>query len=92
MKIKESELNICDWHQKKPLESGEGLLLTPDVTEFSLVCCDCSLTHKIEVKFTDKDNVAILLFRDDRSTAARRRGKQPGLKEGIGKWKLTRTT
>lgn len=90
MKTKENDLNIVDWDSKNPLEDGEGLLITPKVTEFNLICCDCSLTHRIKVEFTNKDNVILRFFRDDRRTAAYRRGKKPNLKEGSGKWKLTR--
>ena len=92
MKIKEKDLNFTDWKGgAATLEYGDSLLIGPGIESFNLICCDCGLAHNIEVNFTDKGNAQLKFFRDNRSTAARRRGNRPGLKEGVGKWKLTRT-
>ena len=92
MKIKEKDLDFTDWMDGvTTMEYGDGLYIPPEGVTFNLVCCDCSLSHKIIADFTDKGGVRLQFFRDDRKTAAYRRGNRPGLKEGVGKWKLTRT-
>jgi hypothetical protein len=50
----------------------DGEWIEPTMTKFTLQCCDCALTHRLDFKKTDKG----LKFRtriDARATAAARR-------------------
>ena len=91
MKIKEKDLNLVKFAQNHAtIENGQGLLLEGEGEVFTLVCCDCGLAHTVEVGPTAEDHLVVIFHREDQKTAAYRRGNRPGLKEGIGKWKLTR--
>ena len=57
------------------LKEGDGLLLTKNTEYMYLACCDCELTHKIDVKITPKGMV-LYFHKDDRRTGQRRRRKR----------------
>ncbi len=50
----------------------EVLIDTPNVTE-RVICCDCGLAHDIEYRIVDKTQLGITVWRNNRSTAQRRR-------------------
>lgn len=55
----------------------------------SLICCDCSLAHRLHFKIV-KGKIYIKLTRDERATASYRKGKEAKkvLKEIVDKlWK-----
>jgi len=56
------------------LKDGDSILFSKDDYGF-LGCCDCELTHKIDVKMT-KNGVRLFFHRDERRTAQRRRRKR----------------
>lgn len=43
------------------LKDGDGLEILPETKSFHLKCCDCGLTHEIEVEH--KKNSKILYFK-----------------------------
>ena len=56
----------------KRLESGEPLIVPKNDGWFTLGCCDCNLTHRVDFKVTRSD-VVFQFYRDERRTAQRRR-------------------
>lgn len=63
----------------KPLILGEGdsLLIGKHKSYFYLGCCDCELTHRIDVAMTSK-GTKLTFFRDEKRTAQRRRRQREG--------------
>ena len=53
---------------------GDGIVM-PDGTLW-LMCCDCALVHFVKIKVAGKRKVVAYFLRDDRATAAARRGKR----------------
>lgn len=52
----------------------DGQWIDPVHRGFKMRCCDCALTHTVNFKVV-KGQVRMQCFRDERSTAAARRGK-----------------
>ncbi len=57
------------------LNDGDSLLFTKKSEYLFLGCCDCELTHRIDVKIT-KRGIELFFHRDERRTAQRRRRKR----------------
>lgn len=53
----------------------EGEWVRPIKKGYKMQCCDCGLVHKVDFKISGR-HVLLRAFRDERATAAVRRGKQ----------------
>ncbi len=72
------------------LNNGDSLLITKQTTHFLLGCCDCELTHKIDVTATSK-GTKLTFFRDERRTTQRRRRKKEQVVIGENNERITKT-
>jgi len=72
----------------------DGVEITEDIYKgdtFTLICCDCGLTHRVGIMQNMTTGETTLLFeRDNRATGQYRRQTRVLLHKGIGKWKLVR--
>ena len=61
------------------LNDGDSLLFTKKSEYIHLGCCDCELTHRIDIKAT-KGGYEFTFHRDERRTSQRRRRKREQLR------------
>ena len=53
----------------------DGEWIRPIKRGYKMMCCDCSLIHRMEFRIVD-GTIEYRVFRDERATAAARRGKK----------------
>ena len=63
------------------LNDGDSLLFTKNSEFLFFGCCDCELTHRVDVKITKK-GMELFFHHDERRTSQRRRRKQESVNLG----------
>ena len=66
----------------KYTDTADGEWVRPAAHGYRVACCDCGLVHDIDIRIADFRGEGVVEFRatrNNRATAARRRGRAKGL-------------